>query len=744
MSKMQQLVTNGNTTGRRLQSPRDVGHGVVAQKQRKRWLLNPHPPVPVLVNYHFTRKCNYECDFCFHTAKTSHVESLDAAKKGLRLLKDAGMRKINFSGGEPLLYPKLLGQLVMFCKDELHVESVSIVTNGSRVMERFLSMAGRCIDIIAVSCDSFREETNIKIGRGKGSHLQHVIQLSQLCWKYGIKFKLNTIVNRLNFEEDMNECIQEIQPFRWKCFQVLMVEGENNSDSTLRDASRFIIMDEEFAMFCKAHSGNNCFVAEPNNIMKSWYLILDEYMRFLNKGTGSPTPSILEVGVKEALKHVYWDQKSFYDRGGIYEWSKIAGDHSQTAGELDCPFKSAVHRHGLNSYTSGSRTSHCGGGGSYRYYFPVNEPTGRVAYKIDKSKARFINVCALQDLDEDSNEEEQLANEFSSKATISGDSTTESASNIDMYKAAQETVTIKLDDDQADEQKSIFIAVSDCVMGRVSQIQKYLHNSSDASIFLQGRDYSGDTTLIMASREKSSDMVSLLLDHDFNVNAVNHKGRSALMEAALWGRLDNTKLLMNRGADKSLRDYKKRRAVDLAQPMRKNQLERHLSAGGSIGISQHEPIYKEDTFNRDADRRQIVRLLISNDVRSKIVYGSPPTISECKDYSFRRSPNDQSIILCGPLANYPVTSDYKTVARLERGGQFPTIAAMSGWSHHELPSVQVSGRDLTDEVIRIAADVGYILTPDSRRDQDSPGRFHASHAEKQLIAYFIDRHVFLQ
>jgi sulfatase maturation enzyme AslB (radical SAM superfamily) len=44
----------------------------------------------------FTRKCNYECGFCFHTAKTSHVEPLDAAKKGLRVLKDARMRKINF------------------------------------------------------------------------------------------------------------------------------------------------------------------------------------------------------------------------------------------------------------------------------------------------------------------------------------------------------------------------------------------------------------------------------------------------------------------------------------------------------------------------------------------------------------------------------------------------------------------------------------------------------------------------
>jgi radical S-adenosyl methionine domain-containing protein 2 len=103
--------------------------------------LAPHPPVSVSVNCHFTRKCNYECGFCFRIVKTSHVESWDVAEKGLTLLKDAGMRKTNFAGGEPLLYPKLLGPSVEFCKDELCVESALIVTNGSRVTERFPSIA---------------------------------------------------------------------------------------------------------------------------------------------------------------------------------------------------------------------------------------------------------------------------------------------------------------------------------------------------------------------------------------------------------------------------------------------------------------------------------------------------------------------------------------------------------------------------------------------------------------------------
>lgn len=50
---------------------------------------------PTSVNYHFTRKCNYKCGFCFHTAKTSFVLPLEEAKRGLTLLKEAGKTQIS-------------------------------------------------------------------------------------------------------------------------------------------------------------------------------------------------------------------------------------------------------------------------------------------------------------------------------------------------------------------------------------------------------------------------------------------------------------------------------------------------------------------------------------------------------------------------------------------------------------------------------------------------------------------------
>ena len=235
--------------------------------------------VPISVNYHFSRKCNADCGFCFHTALTSDVASLEDAQHALQLLKNEGMKKLNFAGGEPFLYPKLLGKLCQFAKTELKLESVSIVSNGTRVTEKWLRTSGKYIDILAISCDSFNPETNRKIGRaerGSGKPFDNVKQLFQIrdwCQELGIKFKLNTVVCSLNADEDMVDTVKELNPFRWKIFQVLIVDGENDDDSKLRDARKLKITDEQFKEFCDRHSDVNGFTPEANDVMKASYLV---------------------------------------------------------------------------------------------------------------------------------------------------------------------------------------------------------------------------------------------------------------------------------------------------------------------------------------------------------------------------------------------------------------------------------------------------------------------------------------
>ncbi|KAI1820651.1 hypothetical protein F4861DRAFT_522218 [Xylaria intraflava] len=295
---------------------------------------------PVSVNYHFTRKCNKTCAFCFHTEKTSHVATEEEMKVGLRLLKDAGMRKINFAGGEPFLYPRQLAMLCKFCKEDLGLESVSIISNGTKVTKRWMEQNGQWVDVMGISCDSFNEETNMVIGRGTGDNVKQLFRIRNWCRELGIKFKLNTVVCTYNWEEDMADTIRELDPFRWKVFQVLYVEGENDSreedvalSTRKRNAKKLLISDEQFKSFCDKHEHLASFVPEPNSLMASSYLILDEYLCFLDKGAGveKQSQSILKVGVQNALQEVHWDEEAFKERGGMYEWSRdVLGEGAGT------------------------------------------------------------------------------------------------------------------------------------------------------------------------------------------------------------------------------------------------------------------------------------------------------------------------------------------------------------------------------------------------------------------------------
>lgn len=255
--------------------------------------------------------------------------------RAMALLKEAGMKKINFAGGEPFLQAEFLGQLAKYCKETLDLESVSIVTNGSKVTSAWLAKFAKYVDIMAVSCDSFDEATNVLIGRGTGKHLQKFKQLAQMCKDFGILFKINTVVNKHNWQEDMNASIQELDPVRWKCFQVLLVPEENGGEGTLRDAKDLLITKEQFDHFCDKHKHHECFVPEGNEVMASSYLLLDEYLCFLNKGVKDKTKSVLDVGVEEALKDVYWDEEGFTERGGEYQWTKPEGEEHGSRPELD-------------------------------------------------------------------------------------------------------------------------------------------------------------------------------------------------------------------------------------------------------------------------------------------------------------------------------------------------------------------------------------------------------------------------
>mmetsp|Transcript_94025 Transcript_94025/g.223783 ORF Transcript_94025/g.223783 Transcript_94025/m.223783 type:complete len:199 (+) Transcript_94025:869-1465(+) len=132
----------------------------------------------------------------------------------------------------------------------------------------------------------------------------------------------------MNINEDMRDMIRRLNPIRWKVFQCLLLEGENAGEEALRNARRLTVSSEEFQCFLDRHSQIDCLVPEDNEKMKDSYLILDEFMRFLNctGGAKTPTASLRDVPVISALKGAGFDSKMFLTRGGVYDWTRQRAD----------------------------------------------------------------------------------------------------------------------------------------------------------------------------------------------------------------------------------------------------------------------------------------------------------------------------------------------------------------------------------------------------------------------------------
>lgn len=280
------------------------------------------------VNFHLWEPCNMRCTFCFatfldmkHTILPKGHLPKEQSLEVVRALADAGFEKITFVGGEPTLCPWLI-ELIREAK--LLGMNTGIVTNGSKLTAAYLSELRPWLDWIGISVDSLQNDTNISIGRAiagkKPLDREYYHELVDLVNQHGFQLKINTVVNRLNLSEDLNEFIRYSKTSRWKVFQVLPIKGEN--DRYIADLK---ISSEEFDSYLERHNGlGDILVPERNEDMQGSYAMVDPAGRFFENSTGSLvySISILEIGVHAAYEQAHPDREKFLKRGGLYDWSK--------------------------------------------------------------------------------------------------------------------------------------------------------------------------------------------------------------------------------------------------------------------------------------------------------------------------------------------------------------------------------------------------------------------------------------
>lgn len=269
-----------------------------------------------------------KCGFCFAAFDDVRKDVLpkghlpkNQAIEVVGLLADAGFKKINFAGGEPLLCP-WLSELIIYAHD--FGMTTSIVTNGTRITQQWLDSVQGKLGWAALSVDSVDMEINQNIGRvyqGKSLSSDQIAQVTALLKNNGVRLKINTVVCSKNKTEVLSSFIEKVMPERWKIFQVLPVKGQN--DARIEEMK---VSEDDFLNYIKINESVRLkgivMVPEANDDMTDSYIMVDPAGRFFdNSGGGYKySQAIASVGVHAAIGQIKISAEKFLSRDGLYRW----------------------------------------------------------------------------------------------------------------------------------------------------------------------------------------------------------------------------------------------------------------------------------------------------------------------------------------------------------------------------------------------------------------------------------------
>lgn len=288
----------------------------------------------ILINYHLNEVCNFNCRYCFSkwdiSKNAKNEQRLDDRINVLKELKHYFQSnndinpltkklswdkvRINFSGGEPLLI-KGIDKLILTAYQMGF--SPSIVTNGSLLSETLLNCIASYLVKLGLSLDSPNRHTLNQIGRrtrsGKSYTEKSIKNRIKLAKELNpnIIIKINTIVNRLNYQEDFSPLIDMLEPDEWSVIQVLDFFDKPSGIST--DAF------QQFVNFHQPKYSSILFKEDNDDYIASFLMVGPENNFFSNQdqfhgGAYKHSDPIHHIGAHEALQQIDFDYDRFIKR----------------------------------------------------------------------------------------------------------------------------------------------------------------------------------------------------------------------------------------------------------------------------------------------------------------------------------------------------------------------------------------------------------------------------------------------
>lgn len=285
----------------------------------------------LVINWHVTEACNYHCRYCYAHWEGSDRELVHDIPATARMLENLwqyfhpknlanplrremdwqGVR-LNLAGGEPLLYPERVHQILSDAREIGF--TTSLITNGSLLSPELAQQLAPNLSMLGVSLDSGISTANRQIGRqSRHGHLLAIEHLEEAVTvakglNPELQTKLNTVVNALNCHEDLSILVRRLAPQRWKVLRMLPVVTDE-----------LIVGDADFQGFvARHHALGDLMCVEDNTEMVESYVMIDPLGRFFQNALGQSSyrysRPIPEVGVAQAFATVGMDPAKFCAR----------------------------------------------------------------------------------------------------------------------------------------------------------------------------------------------------------------------------------------------------------------------------------------------------------------------------------------------------------------------------------------------------------------------------------------------
>ena len=293
---------------------------------------------PKAVNWHCEAFCNYRCEFCYAGFENQRKQPKISLEEGISIVHDlssAGVEKINFVGGEPMLHPHLDDWI----KESKRCGMVtSIVSNGTKMTEEWLIEMRPHLDWLGLSVDASNDQIHAIMGRasaseykrGESNHLNRALKIASLANALGYGIKLNTVVTSANAMDDMTDVVKQINPTRWKIFQVLKIDGENEGR-----VEALLVSNSQFQDYVSRHeeslkSSTVDVVPENNDAMLGTYAMIDALGRVYTNKDGYylySEQTVQNSGFISCWSEVNsgFSHEAFDARGGEWDWEASSG-----------------------------------------------------------------------------------------------------------------------------------------------------------------------------------------------------------------------------------------------------------------------------------------------------------------------------------------------------------------------------------------------------------------------------------